>query len=41
MKNSKILALSAIFAICFSITSCNEQQVEQNKDDAIVLNVYK
>ena len=40
MKNSKILALSAIFAICFSITSCNEQQIEENETDAIILNVY-
>ena len=40
MKDKKIFALSAIFAICFSMTGCQGQQGQIETDDAIVLNVY-
>lgn len=41
MKNNKFLALSAIFAICFSISSCgNSSNNENNAEGDVVINVY-
>lgn len=41
MIKKKLFALSAITMICFSLTSCNENNADgENYGDAIVLNVY-
>ena len=41
MKEKKIFALSAIFAICFAMTGCgNANQSTEDETDEIVLNVY-
>lgn len=40
MKNNKLLSLSAIVLICFSMTGCNNNENNQENGDKIVLNVY-
>lgn len=41
MKNNKLVSLSAIFAICFSITSCGNNNSNTNSSKNVtVLNVY-
>ena len=41
MKNNKFIALSAILAICFGITGCNNNNANDNDlEGDVVLNVY-
>ena len=40
MKKNKLLSLSAIVLICFSMTNCDNKSNNENIEDVITLNVY-